>query len=109
MALRGGMVLAASVCLLAAPAAAKETHRLAYVREPGTEECPDEAAFRAAVFRKLERDPFGPDAPDLLKVVLSRPNKETIHAKLIVQPASGPESITEPSHHSCEATHSTES
>ncbi|MDC3955486.1 hypothetical protein [Polyangium jinanense] len=90
MALRGGTVLAASICLLAAPAAAQETYRLDYVREPGTEICPNEAVFRAAVSREVGRDPFQPDAPNLLTVVFRRSEKN-VRVQIVAKSISGAE------------------
>lgn len=93
MVFREGTILAASVCLFAAPAAAQETYRLTYVREPGTDHCPDEAAFRAAVTREVTRDPFRPDAPNLLTVILRRSEKN-IRVRIVAKSASGSERTT---------------
>lgn len=90
MALRGGTVLAASLCLLAAPAAAQETYRLDYMRELGAEACPSEAAFRAAVSREVGRDPFRPDAPNRLTVVFRRAEK-TVRVQIVAKSRSGSE------------------
>jgi len=90
MVFRGGTVLAASLCLLAAPAAAQETYRLDYVRKPGAEACPSEAAFRAAVSQEVGRNPFLPDASNLLTVVFHRSEKK-IRVQIVAKPASGSE------------------
>ncbi|MDI1442869.1 hypothetical protein [Polyangium sp. 6x1] len=90
MALRGGTVLAASLCLFATPAAAQETYRLDYVREPGAEVCPSEATFRAAVSKEVGRDPFRPEASNRLKVIFHRSEKN-IRVEIVAKDDSGSE------------------
>jgi hypothetical protein len=57
--------------LLPARAAASPSARLVYVRNPGTETCPDEAAIRAAVSARLGYDPFFRSAPATMTVELT--------------------------------------
>ncbi|MRG93816.1 hypothetical protein [Polyangium spumosum] len=90
MILRGGTVLAASLCLLAAPASAQETYRLDYLRGSGTDNCPSEAAFRAAITREVGRDPFRSDAPNLLTVIFRRSDK-IVRVGIVAKSASGSE------------------
>lgn len=90
MTLRGGTILAASICFLATPASAQETYRLDYLRGSGTDNCPSEAAFRAAITREVGRDPFRPDAPNLLTVIFRRSDK-IVRVGIVAKNASGSE------------------
>jgi hypothetical protein len=60
-----------SLLLIPARAAASPSARLVYIRGPGTETCPDEAAIRAAVAARLGYDPFFRSAPSTMTVELS--------------------------------------
>lgn len=53
---------------------ASPTSRLVYVRGPGAEGCPDEAAMRAAVAARLGYDPFRVVATTTLSAQISREN-----------------------------------
>lgn len=61
------VVLGASAAARATPAAV----RLDYARERGAARCPDDAALRAEVVRRLGVDPFTDDAPRALVVRLA--------------------------------------
>lgn len=68
--------MAVTTTARAAPSA-----RLVYVREKGAEECPDEAAVRAAVSTRLGYDPFSPDAQATLFAEVTR-EASTYHARI---------------------------
>ena len=56
------LAVTAAMILTSATAGAAPSARLVYVREKGAEDCPDEAALRAAVAARLGYDPFLPAA-----------------------------------------------
>jgi hypothetical protein len=69
------LLTVSAVCVglaAAGRADANPAARLVYVRESGTEACPDEAAIRGAVAARLGYDPFFPSAPATMMVELSR-------------------------------------
>jgi hypothetical protein len=67
--IRWGQAFAASTSLFFATRAfADASARLIYVRGPGAETCPSEAAIRTAVSSRLGYDPFFPMAKDTLVV-----------------------------------------
>jgi hypothetical protein len=70
----GGSLLAALA--LARPAAAFPSTRLVYVRGPGTEDCPDQAAVREAVSTRLGYDPFFPSSD---KTIVARVSRRADH------------------------------
>lgn len=57
---------------LANSAAASPSARLVYVRNAGTESCPDESAVRSAVAARLGYDPFFPSAAETMFIELSK-------------------------------------
>ena len=52
----------AATLLLTATALAEPEFRLLYIREPGTEPCPEEVELRFSVAARLGYDPFSPTA-----------------------------------------------
>ena len=73
-----------AVMLASASAEAAPSARLVYVREKGAEDCPDEAALRAAIVTRLGYDPFLPEASATLFATISRdPNVFHGRVKLV--------------------------
>jgi hypothetical protein len=66
------MATFAGALALATPAAASPSARLVYLRNPGTESCPDETAVRGAVAARLGYDPFFPNASETMFIEISR-------------------------------------
>jgi hypothetical protein len=60
------------VVAFGAGASAAPSARLVYLRNPGAETCPDEAAIRAAVAARLGYDPFFPYAPATMFAEVSK-------------------------------------
>src|SRR5262245_31710464 len=74
-------VLALVLLCTAGGAGAEPPHaRLVYVRGAGAERCPDEAALRQAVSRRLGYDPFIDDAPRTLFARLSATRRALLGA-----------------------------
>lgn len=67
-----GLAVAASVVLVTRAVRATPSARLVYVRDKGAEDCPDEAALRAAVAARLGYDPFYPFAKATLFAEVGR-------------------------------------
>lgn len=68
----GCLVVTTFVLGLANRAAASPSARLIYVRNGGTESCPDENAVRSAVAARLGYDPFFPHAAETMFIELSK-------------------------------------
>jgi hypothetical protein len=64
--------LASAVVLVAAPALARSSARLAYTRGSNADTCPDEAALRSSVATRLGYDPFDDGAPAIVTATISR-------------------------------------
>lgn len=77
----GALAIAAALTMLAKTSIATPSARLVYLRNAGTESCPDEAAVRAAVSRRLGYDPFFPHAAATMFIELSR-EKNGHHARV---------------------------
>jgi hypothetical protein len=90
MGLRWGVAFGLSLGLFARSAEAKELYRLAYVRGPGAAQCPDESTFRAKVSDEIDRDPFVPDAPNVLTVAV-RAERGRLFATVFATNAQGEE------------------
>ena len=74
-----GVLAAGEVAACAAPSA-----RLVYVRGPGAERCPSEAAVRAAVSARLGYDPFFDWARETIFVEIQRgPRAFRVLVKLV--------------------------
>lgn len=67
-----GVAIVSSVVGASKSALATPSARLVYVRDKGAEDCPDEAALRAAVAARLGYDPFYPYAKATLFAEVSR-------------------------------------
>ena len=66
------VAIVSSILLAAKSALATPSARLVYVRDKGAEDCPDEAALRAAVAARLGYDPFFPYAKATLFAEVGR-------------------------------------
>lgn len=70
-----------SVALASVHASASPSARLVYLRNAGTESCPDESAVRAAVSARLGYDPFFLTAAETMFIELSK-EKSGYHARI---------------------------
>jgi hypothetical protein len=82
-----GVTLGGERAASSAPAA-RTSVRLAYVRESGAEQCPDESVLRDSVLTRLGYDPFDDRAPRLLVAVVRR-SGDSLVARIELHDASG--------------------
>ena len=82
-----GVTLGGERAASSAPAA-RTSARLAYVRESGAEQCPDESVLRDSVLTRLGYDPFDDRAPTLLVAVVRR-SGDSLVARIELHDASG--------------------
>jgi len=74
-------IMCAATATEGAARAAPPSAHLEFVRLPGAEKCPDEAAVREAVAARLGYDPFSPAAESAVSVIFG-PSGHGLHARI---------------------------